>query len=107
MGLRVILSARPTVKMSNLLSVLFRHSSFPSGNATEAGLVYHACSEAPSSRGASVGCYRGTKDIFSVPIVETKNKLVEIQRQIFSGHAVISSDHATLQQRPKTFDALR
>src|SRR5207244_8814054 len=60
-----------------------------------------------ASPGASVTCYRRAKDIFVVPVVETKNKLVQIQRQILAAHAVISADHATLQQRPERLNAVR
>ncbi len=92
--------------MNDLLSIFLRHGLSSSGIPTEVALD-GACSEAPASPGASVACYSRTKNIFVVPIVESKNKLVQIQRQIFSAHAVIRANNATFQQRPERFNAVR
>jgi hypothetical protein len=54
----------------------------------------------------SAPSYRFTENIGFISIVEPELKLVQIERQIFLADVMVGSDHATFQQRPKTFDAL-
>ena len=55
----------------------------------------------------SAPSYRFAENIGFAPIVEPELKLVQIQRQIFLPDAMVCSEHATLEQRPDRFDALR
>src|SRR5690349_10453547 len=104
-SLRMILLTRTTKKMGDLLTVFSDHVSTSTSEVlTE--LAVFACSEAQAIQHASVACYCGTEDIFGMSIIETKNELVQIKRQILSRHIVICPDDSALQQRPKRFDAL-
>jgi hypothetical protein len=51
----------------------------------------------------SAPSYRFAENIGFVPIVESKLKLIQIQRQIFLADVMVRSDDATLQQRPERF----
>ncbi len=47
----------------------------------------------------SAPSYRFAENVGFVPIVKSKLKLIQIQRQIFLADAMVCSDHATLEQR--------
>jgi hypothetical protein len=57
--------------------------------------------EAPASSVASTSCYRGFEDVRVLAVVKAPSELIQIERQILLGNAVIGADHATLQQTPE------
>jgi hypothetical protein len=59
-----------------------------------------------ASVSVSAPSYRFAENIGFVPVVESKLKLIQVQRQIFLADAMVCSDHATLEQRPERFDVL-
>ena len=50
----------------------------------------------------SAPCYRLTKDVLFVAIVEAELKLRKVQRQRFLADIVVRADDSALQQRPCT-----
>ena len=60
----------------------------------------------PPVRTASASCYRLAKNVGILAVVEAKLKLIQVQRQIFLAHVVISANDSTLEQRPKRIEVL-
>ena len=65
-----------------------------------------ACSEAPASCHASAPSYRNSKDVFSLAIVESKLKFVQVERQVFLAYMMIGADDSALKQRPEAINIL-
>ncbi len=57
--------------------------------------------EASASSDASASCYSAPENVGVLPVVETKGKLIQVQRQVFAAHAVIGADDTALEQRPE------
>src|SRR5262249_53755749 len=98
MGFRVVLSTRPTIKMSDLLSIFSLWHNVSSCVSRRSELVERAAySEALAGSDASVTCYRRTENIFVAAIVVAEHEFVQIQRQICSAHAVVRADNPALE----------
>jgi hypothetical protein len=69
-------------------------------------LIASACwddAEASASSDASASSYSRPEDVRVLAIVVAELKLIQVQRQIFLAHVVISADYAALQKRPERF----
>jgi hypothetical protein len=54
----------------------------------------------------SASFYRLTKDVFVLPVIESKSELIEGQGQVFSTDVVEGTDHPALEKAPKGFNVL-
>lgn len=102
-SLRVILPARATEEMRDLLTILLLSSRHASSVGIEAlaGRAVSGLSEAPSSPDTSVSCYRVLEHVRVVPVVVPKRELVQVEREILAADVVIGPHDASLQQAPK------
>jgi hypothetical protein len=105
MNLEMILSTGPTKEHDDFLSIAaLRHGVSLSEIVLAALVFWMHDAEAPASSIASASCYRRSKNVLILAIVESELKLREVQRQILLADMMVRSNHATLEQAPKVID---
>src|SRR5262245_27923426 len=105
MCLGMVFTARPTEKMRDFLSIFsLWHNAFSRVSRTSGLIERAAFPEALAGSDASVTCYRSAENILVMSIVEPKDELIQVQRQILSAHAVIRADYTAFQQTPERFN---
>ena len=109
MSFRMVFTARPTKEVKDLLPILsLWHNAFSCCvSRIQRSVEGAAFSEALARSDASVACYGSTEDVFVVPVVVPKHKLIQIERQVLPAHAVIRPNNTALQQRPERFNRIR
>src|SRR5947209_8966402 len=90
MSFQMILSARPTVEMQNLL---------PVPRLTHCVAI--SAAEASGVSDASASCYGLPKNVLVFAVVKPEGKLVQVQRQILPADMMKRADHSAFQQAPK------
>jgi hypothetical protein len=93
-GLKVILSTRTAIEVSDLLSMLFTHNCAVS------------FAEVSGASDASACRYCRTKDVIILAVVVAKHKFIQVQGQVLVTDVVVGADDAALQQRPEVFNVV-
>src|SRR6266851_4812614 len=83
-----------------------RHGVWTSGIALAARAFWTRDAEAPASSVASASSYSASENVRVLAIVEAELELIQVQRQIFLAHVVISAYDAALEQRPERIEIL-
>jgi hypothetical protein len=120
MSFQMVFATRPTKEMDDLLRILtFWHIAFSRASKTliffESAAFSEALARSDASvacyriaeNDASVACYRIAENVFILPIVESVDEFVQVQRQILPRHVVIDANDSALQQRPEVFNRIR
>jgi hypothetical protein len=103
MRFQVILATRTTEKMNDLLSI-FCFTHFDASVKASAFALVSCPSEARASSSASAARYGSTEHVNVLSVVESENKLIQVERQILAANLVIGAHDAALEQTPKRFN---
>ncbi len=76
-------------------------------NQTPIALDWTDDAEAPASSDASASCQCRLENIRVLAVIVPPRKLVQVERQIFRGHIVVSADNSALQKRPEAIQIRR